>query len=398
MTPSHAFHPFIIAAKRTPMGNFQGALSSFKGYQLGSAVIKSLSLSGVIDEVIMGCVLQAAQGQAPARQAAIHAGVKDSTPCTTVNKVCGSGMKAIFMACDQIRLNQAHLVIAGGMESMTNAPYLLDRARGGYRAGHGTLIDHLYRDGLEDPYHMNEDGTYRLMGEFGEDTANLYNFNRAQQEQYVFETLAYYQQAQGQGLFNDEIISLEVRDNKGVVTMINQDEPPTRVKPEKFSALKPAFRAGGTVTAATSSPLSDGAAAMGLASQARVEAEGLVPLARVVGYCSYAHQPAHFTTAPIGAIKKLCQQTGWSLAEVDLFEVNEAFALVPMTVMKDLGIPREKMNVRGGACVLGHPIGTSGARIVVTLVHALIQTGLKRGIATICIGGGESTAIAVEVV
>jgi acetyl-CoA C-acetyltransferase len=398
MVSSHSSVPVIVAAKRTPIGSFQGCLSSFKGYQLGSAVIKSLDLSCAVDEVIMGCVLQAAQGQAPARQAAIHAGIKDSAPCTTVNKVCGSGMKAIFMGCDQIRLNQASLVIAGGMESMTNAPYLLDRARGGYRAGHGTFIDHLYRDGLEDPYHKNEDGTYRLMGEFADDTASLYNFHRTQQEQYVFETLAYYQQALAKGLFEFEMTPLEVPDNKGNVTIITQDEPPSRVKPEKFSALNPAFRAGGTVTAATSSPLSDGAAAIGLASSALASEKGLIPLAKVVGYCSYAHQPAHFTTAPVGVIKKLCNQIGWSVADVDLFEVNEAFALVSMVVMKDLGIPREKMNCHGGACVLGHPIGSSGARIVVTLVHALIQKGLKRGIAAICIGGGESTAIAVEVV
>ena len=397
MVSSNYSLPVIVAAKRTPIGNFQGGLSSFKGYQLGSAVIKSLGLSGNIDEVIMGCVLQASQGQAPTRQAAIHGGVKDTTPCTTINKVCGSGMKAIFIGCDQIRLNQANLVIAGGMESMTNAPYLLERARGGYRAGHASFIDHLYRDGLEDPYYKNEDGSYRLMGEFAEDTASLYNFHRTQQEQYVFETLAYYQQAQAKGLFEFEITPLEIRDNKGNVTIIAQDEPPSRVKPEKFSALKPAFRAGGTVTAATSSPLSDGAAAIGLASEAAALAQGLTPLAKVVGYCSFAHQPAHFTTAPIGAIKKLCQQIGWSLADVDLFEVNEAFALVPMAVMKDLGIPRDKMNVHGGACVLGHPIGASGARVVVTLAHALIQKGLKRGIASICIGGGEATAIALEV-
>jgi acetyl-CoA C-acetyltransferase len=390
--------PIIVAAKRTSMGCFQGNLNSFKGYQLGSAVIKSLNIPHPIDEVIMGCVLQAAQGQAPARQASIHAGLKDSTACATVNKVCGSGMKAIFMACDQIRLNQANIIIAGGMESMSNAPYMLDRARGGYRVGHGIIIDHMYRDGLEDPYHNNEDGTRVLMGEFAEDTARLYNFHRSQQEQFVFETLERYQQAQAKRAFEFEIIPLEVKDAKGNVSVVTQDEQPSRVKTEKFSLLKPAFRVGGTVTAATSSPLSDGAAALAITSHGVAQEKGLVPLAKIVGYCSHSQQPAHFTTAPVQTIKKLCQQTGWALKDIDLFEINEAFALVPMAVMHDLGIPREKINIHGGACVLGHPIGASGARIVVTLVHALIQHGHKRGVAVICIGGGEATAIAIELV
>lgn len=390
--------PFIVAAKRTPIGSFQGTLSGFKSYELGSFALKGLGLAHhTIDEVIMGCVLQAGQGQAPARQASKLAGIADSVPCTTVNKVCGSGMRSLFMACDQIRLNQANLIFAGGMESMSQAPYLLDRARNGYKVGHGVIIDHLYRDGLEDPYHRNEDGNYRLMGAFAEDTADRYNFHRSQQDQYAFETLESYQKAQTQNAFQAEIIPLDITDFKGNLTVITQDEPPTRVKPEKFATLKPAFRANGTVTAATSSSLSDGAAALALASPPYVREQKLTPLARVMGYTTFAQQPEHFTTAPVGAIRKLCQQIGWSLDQVDLFEINEAFALVPMAVMNDLSIPRQKINIHGGACVLGHPIGASGARIVVTLVHALVQHQLKRGIATLCIGGGEATAMAIEV-
>ena len=411
----HSFSPVIVAAKRTPIGTFQGSLSSFKGHELGSITIRALNLTQEVDEVIMGCVLSAAQGQAPARQAALHAGLKNSTSCTTINKVCGSGMKAIFTVCDQIRLHHINLAIAGGMESMTNAPYMLDRARGGYRAAHGILLDHLYRDGLEDPYHKNEKGAYRLMGEFAEETASLYNFHRHEQEQFVLESLGYYQQASSKGYFDFELFPVECTDHKGNSTVIHQDEPPTRVKPEKFSQLSAAFRKDGTVTAATSSPLSDGAAALGIASHEFALKKGLIPLAKIVGYCSYGQQPEHFTTAPIGATKKLLHQTGWTIDDIDLFEINEAFALVPMAVMKDLNIPRSKVNIHGGSCVLGHhiprskvnihggscvlghPIGTSGARIVVTLVHALIQKGCKRGIAAICIGGGEATAIALEV-
>ena len=307
-------------------------------------------------------------------------------------------MKAIFIACDQIRLKQAHLVIAGGMESMSNAPYLLDRARSGYRIGHGIIIDHLYRDGLEDPYHNNENGTRVLMGEFAEETAGVYNFDRTQQEQFVIETLERYQKARTKGLFDFEITPLEIKDGKGNIIVVAHDEQPERVKPEKFPILKSAFKAGGTVTAATSSPLSDGAAALAITSDGLAKEKGLFPLAKVVGYCSHSQQPAYFTTAPVQAIKKLSQQIGWALKDIDLFEINEAFAVVPMAVMHDLGVPREKINIHGGACVLGHPIGASGARIVVTLIHALIQQGYKRGIAVACIGGGEATAIAIELV
>jgi acetyl-CoA C-acetyltransferase len=355
MTLNHHL-PVIVAAKRTPIGCFQGNLSSFKGYQLGSAVIKSLEIPHPIDEVIMGCVLPASQGQAPTRQAAIQAGLKDSTACSTINKVCGSGMKAVFIACDQIRLKQANLVVAGGMESMSNTPYLLDRARSGYRIGHGIIIDHLYRDGLEDPFHNNADGSRVLMGEFAEETASAYNFERTQQEQFVVESLEHYQKAYAKGFFDFEIAPLEVKDAKGNIINVAQDEQPARVKPEKFSVLKPAFRAGGTVTAATSSPLSDGAAALAITSEGFTKEKGLFPLAKVVGYCSHSQQPAYFTTAPIQAIKKLCQQIGWALNDIDLFEINEAFAIVPMAVMHDLDIPRNKINIHGGACVLGHPI------------------------------------------
>ncbi len=389
--------PIIVAAKRTPIGSFQGNLSPFKGIELGGWALKGLGLSDFTpDEVIMGCVLQAAQGQAPARQAAHYAGINFSTPCTTVNKVCGSGMRSLFMACDQIRLDHAKLILAGGMESMSNAPYLLDRARAGYRVGHNILIDHMYRDGLEDPYHPNEDGNYRLMGTFAEDTAERYSFHRTQQDQYVFETFNAYQKAFSEKKFQSEIVPISIVDAKGNTFLIADDEPPSRVKPEKFAALKPAFRPNGTVTAATSSSLSDGAAAIAFASLAYVQEKNLTPLARVVGYTTFAHQPELFTTAPVGVIQKLCHQVKWSLDSVDLFEVNEAFAIVPMVVMKDLDIPREKMNVHGGACVMGHPIGASGARIVVTLIHALKQRSLKRGIAAICIGGGEATALAIE--
>jgi len=388
---------FIAEAKRTPIGGFQGSLAAYKGHQLGSLAISALNTKGIIDEVIMGCVLPAAQGQAPARQAALGAGLSSGVSATTVNKVCGSGMKAIMIACDQIALGQAHSVVAGGMESMSNAPYLLENARKGYRVGHGQIIDHMYRDGLEDAYHKNADGSHSLMGTFADATAKRYGFSRDDQDQFALRGFEKVQYALGFKFFQGEIIPIEIKDAKGNQTILQTDEAPDRVKPEKFSALRPAFDAGGTVTAATSSSLADGAAALWLVDGETANKQGLSPLARVVGYASYAHEPEWFTTAPIGAIKKLLDKIGWSLDQVDLFEINEAFAVVPMAAIKELSIPAEKVNIHGGACTLGHPIGASGARIVVTLIHALKQHGLKRGIASVCIGGGEATAIAVEV-
>ncbi|MBY0282264.1 MAG: thiolase family protein [Alphaproteobacteria bacterium] len=388
---------FIAQAKRTPIGSFQGSLTSYKGYQLGSLAIGALNAVDV-DEVIMGCVLPAAQGQAPARKAALGANLSPHVSTTTVNKVCGSGMKAIMIACDQIALGGAESVIAGGMESMSNAPYLLEKARGGYRIGHGEIIDHLYKDGLEDAYHHNADGSATLMGCFAEATAEKYGLSREDQDQFALKGFEKAQKAIAHGFFKDEIISIETKDTKGNVSCFKEDEPPTRVKPEKFSLLKPAFKSNGTVTAATSSSLADGAAALWIANDKIVNKHSLNPLARVVGYASHAGAPEWFTTAPIGALDKLMQQISWKLEDVDLFEINEAFAVVPMAAMKELKIPSEKMNIHGGACTLGHPIGASGARIVVTLAHALKMNKLKRGIACICIGGGESTAIAIEVV
>lgn len=390
-------HLFIAEAKRTPIGNFQGSLASYKGYQLGSAAIRSLNACDV-DEVVMGCVLSAAQGQAPARRAALAAGLASHVSATTVNKVCGSGMKSIMIACDQIALGGAESVIAGGMESMSNAPYLLEKARGGYRLGHGVIIDHLYKDGLEDAYHHNADGSASLMGCFAEATAEKYGFSREDQDQFALKGFEKTQKAIAQGFFKDEIISIESKDTKGNVSYFQEDEPPSRVKPEKLSLLKPVFKPAGTVTAATSSSLADGAAALWIVGEETVNKHSLNPMARIVGHVSYADAPEWFTTAPIGALNKLMHQLSWKLEDVDLFEINEAFAVVPMAVMRELRIPSEKVNVQGGACTLGHPIGASGARIVVTLAHALKRHKLKRGVACICIGGGESTAIAIEVV
>lgn len=388
---------FIVNAKRTAIGNFQGSLATYKGYQLGSIAISALKAPQV-DEVIMGCVLPAGQGQAPARRATIGTGLSSSIPATTVNKVCGSGMKSIMIACDQIAAGNASSIIAGGMESMSNAPYLLEKARGGYRVGHGEIIDHLYRDGLEDAYHQNADGSASLMGCFAEATAEKYGFSREDQDQFALQGFEKTQKAIADGFFKEEITAIESKDSKGNISSFQEDEPPLRVNPEKFSLLKPAFKAGGTVTAATSSSLADGAAVLWIASEEIVSKHSLKPLARVIGYASYAQEPEWFTTAPIGALKKLMDHISWNLEDVDLFEINEAFAVVPMAVIKELKVPSDKVNVHGGSCTLGHPIGASGARIVVTLVHALRQRNLKRGVACICIGGGESTAIAIEVV
>lgn len=385
----------IVSAKRTPMGAFQGALSSLKAPQLGSIAIEgalqAASLSGSdIDEVILGCVLPAGLGQAPARQAAIGGGLKPSTSCTTINKVCGSGMKAVMLACDQIRLNHARIILAGGMESMTNAPYLLDRARLGYRLGHGEILDHLLLDGLEDPYHSG-----RLMGAFAEDTASHFHCTRQDQDAYAIESFQRVQTAVRESFFDKEIIPVDWGEGKNRVSL-HQDETPLKVKVEKIPHLKPAFHPEGTVTAANSSSIADGAAVVALMTAREAHQRGITPVAVIRGHASHAQDPRWFTTAPIGAIEKLLQDLKWSLNEVDLFEINEAFAVVTMVALKKMNIPHEKVNIWGGATTLGHPLGASGARILVTLLHALKQRGLSKGIVAICIGGGEATALGVE--
>ena len=382
----------IVAAKRTPIGAFQGSLNHLKSPELGSAVIAAL-LEEIsvnpsdLSEVILGCVLIAGVGQAPARQAALGAKLPNNVPCTTVNKVCGSGMKALMLGCDHILLNQDAIVIAGGMESMTNSPYILDRARSGYRLGHNRLIDHMWIDGLEDAYQINPDKSRRLMGDFAEATAKRFDFTREDQDKYVHETWARAIQAQNTNAFANEIV---------VTPNAATDDIPAKIKPEKIIALKPVFSADGTITAASSSAIADGAAAALLMSENQAAQQGLFPLAFIKGHTTFAHEPEWFTTAPIGAIANLCKKVGWSIDEVDLFEINEAFAVVTMAAMKELKIPHEKVNVNGGACVLGHPLGASGARIVVTLIHAMINRNAKKGIAAICLGGGEATAIAIE--
>ncbi|MGH9606218.1 MAG: acetyl-CoA C-acyltransferase [Terracidiphilus sp.] len=385
----------IVGAARTPLGGFLGDLKEMTAPELGAAAIgAAVERAGVaadaIDEVLMGCVLPAGQGQAPARQAALGAGLPLAAGATTVNKMCGSGMKAAMLAHDLIAAGSARIVVAGGMESMSNAPYLLDRARGGYRMGHGRVLDHMFLDGLEDAYNKG-----RLMGTYAEDCAQSYSFSREEQDAYALTSLARAQKFTADGSCASEIVPVTVKDGK-TEREVREDELPKKTTPEKIPRLKPAFREGGTVTAANSSSISDGAAALVLMRRSEADRRGLRPLAAIVGHATYANAPALFPTAPIGAIRRLAERTGWALDEVDLFEVNEAFAVVAMAAMRDLGIPHEKMNVRGGACALGHPIGASGARIVVTLLAALEQTGLKRGVAALCIGGGEATAMAFE--
>ena len=385
----------IVGAVRTPMGGFQGALSGKTAAELGAVVIgEALLRSKVdasdIDEVLMGCVLPAGQGQAPARQAALGAGMPVSTPASTVNKMCGSGMKTVMMAHDAILAGQARVMVAGGMESMSNAPYLLDRARGGYRMGHGRVIDHMFLDGLEDAYDKG-----RLMGTFAEDCAEAYQFTRDAQDAYALQSLSRAKAAISEGRFAGEIAPVAVAGKTGSA-IVSIDEQPGNARPDKIPQLKPAFRADGTVTAANSSSISDGAAALVLMTLDDAERRGLIPFARIVGHASYASEPRLFPTAPIGAMKKLFERTGWSAAEVDLFEINEAFAVVAMAAMRDLDLPADKVNINGGACALGHPIGASGARILVTLLAALQERGARRGIASVCIGGGEATAIAFE--
>ncbi|MDD9717212.1 acetyl-CoA C-acyltransferase [Dinoroseobacter sp. PD6] len=385
----------VCGAARTPMGGFQGVFSDVSAAQLGGvAIAGALADAGVapaqVNELLMGCVLPAGQGQAPARQAGYAAGLGDAVPATTLNKMCGSGMKAAMIACDQIALGQSDLVVAGGMESMTNAPYLLDKMRGGARIGHGQVIDHMFLDGLEDAYDKG-----RLMGTFAEDCAEAFQFTRAAQDTYALGSLENALAAEASEAFAMELVPVTVSGRKGE-TVVIRDEQPAAARPEKIPHLKPAFRKDGTVTAANSSSISDGAAALVLADAGQAEAHGLPVRARVLGHASHAQKPALFPTAPVPAARKLLDRLGWSVADVDLWEVNEAFAVVPMAFMHEMGVPREKMNVNGGACALGHPIGASGARILVTLLNAMEARDLKRGVAAICIGGGEGTAIALE--
>lgn len=385
----------IVSAVRTPLGRFQGDLSSFSGHNLGShaigAALERAKLSpDQIDEVLMGCVLPAGQGQAPARQAARGAKLPDATGATTINKVCGSGMKATMLAHDLINAGSANIVVSGGMESMTNAPYLLQKARGGYRVGHDRIIDHMMMDGLEDAYE-----TGRSMGDFGEATAEAYQFSRKDQDDYAVETLTRARNAVQSGAFKKEIAPISVKEKAGV-RLVENDEHPLKVDPAKIPNLKPAFRPNGTITPAASSANADGAAALILTRRSIAEREGLPILAEIKGHSTHSQAPDWFTTAPIPAIRKLLEKVGWSVGDVDLFEINEAFAVVPMAAAKDLGIPRDKLNVNGGACALGHPIGATGARLIVTLLHAMEKNNVQRGIASLCIGGGEATAIAVE--
>ncbi|GJD78627.1 acetyl-CoA C-acyltransferase [Methylobacterium gregans] len=380
--------PVVVAsAARTPMGAFQGDLKAFSATELGAAAIRAAveraGLSGEgVSEVVMGCVLPAGLGQAPARQAALGAGLSEGTPCATLNKVCGSGMKAVMLGHDMIAAGSADVVVAGGMESMSNAPYLLEKARAGHRLGHGRVLDHMFIDGLEDAYDRG-----RLMGTFAEDTAQHYQFTREAQDAYALESLARAKRAAEAGAFDDEIVP---------VSDLTSDEGPRKARPDKIPTLRPAFRPDGTVTAANASSISDGAAALVLMRLSAAERAGHTPLAVIRGHASHAAAPAWFSTAPIGAMARLSRKVGWALDDVDLFEINEAFAVVAMAAMRDLGLPHDKVNVHGGACALGHPIGASGARIVVTLLAALARTGGRRGIAALCIGGGEATALAVE--
>ena len=384
----------IVAARRTPIGAFQGVLSGATAPQLGAAAIRgALEAAGLapaeVEEVIMGCVLPAGVGQAPARQAAIGAGIPVGTPATTVNKMCGSVLKAIMMAADQIRTGDAGIVVAGGLESMTNAPYLLLKARGGYRMGHGEILDHMFYDGLQSPW----DG--QLMGCFAENTADRYAFTREAQDAFAAESVRRALAAVENGAFAADITPVTVKGRKGE-TRIERDETPFTCDLAKIPQLKPAFRKDGTVTTASSSSISDGAAALVLMSEAAATARGLTPLARIVAYTSHAHEPEWFTTAPVAAIRSTLARAGWTADGVDLFEVNEAFAAVAMAAAHDIGIPADKLNINGGACAIGHPVGATGARIVATLAHSLLRHGLRRGVAALCIGGGEATAIAIE--
>ena len=385
----------IVSAARTPMGAFQGELKGFTAPELGAAAIRAAVERAKlktedVQEALMGCVLPAGQGQAPARQAALGAGLALSTGCTTINKMCGSGMKAAMLAHDSLVSHSSEIIVAGGMESMTNAPYLLPKARAGLRMGHGQVIDHMFYDGLEDAYDKG-----KLMGTFAEDCAGAYEFSREAQDEFAITSLKRAQKANREGWFAWEITPLAIKAGKDE-KFIETDEQPFKVNLEKIPTLKPAFRKDGTVTAANSSSISDGAAALVLMRRSTAEKRGLAPLATLAGHSTHAQAPALFSTAPVGAIRKLFEKTNWTAQSVDLYEINEAFAVVTMAAMKEHGLPHDKVNVHGGACALGHPIGASGARILVTLIGALRKYGGKRGVASLCIGGGEATAMAIE--
>ncbi|EKE71010.1 thiolase family protein [Gallaecimonas xiamenensis] len=384
----------IVGAARTAMGGFQGALSDVPAPLLGAAAIKAaLGRAGLkgsdVSETLMGCVLPAGTGQAPARQASRHAGLPDGAGATTVNKVCGSGMKAVMLAHDLLKAGSADVVVAGGMESMTNAPYLLPKARGGLRMGHGEVKDHMFLDGLEDAY------TGRLMGSFAQETSDQYGLGRDAMDRFAIESLTRARASIDSGAFADEITPVTVKTRKGELD-VNKDEQPAKADPEKIPTLRPAFAKDGSITAANASSISDGAAALVLMREEDAKARGLVPLARIVGQAQHAQHPSEFTIAPVGAIQKVLDKAGWQKDQVDLFEINEAFAMVTMLAIQELGLDGAKVNVNGGACALGHPIGCTGARLLVTLAYALKRRGLKRGIASLCIGGGEATAVAIE--
>jgi len=386
----------IVAARRTPIGGFQGVLSGATAPDLGAAAISgAIADSGIdaadVDQVLMGCVLPAGLGQAPARQAAVSAGIPVGTACTTVNKMCGSGMMTIMLGHDLLKAGTASVVVAGGLESMTNAPYLLPKARRGYRMGHQEVIDHMFYDGLQDPWEG------QMMGHYAQNTADKYGFSREDQDAYAIESVTRAQTAVANGTFADEISPVTMKSRKGEIT-VESDETPGAVSIEKIPTLRAAFRKDGTVTAATSSSISDGAAATVLMTASEAERRGLEPLARLVGHSSFAHEPAWFTTAPVSAIRNLHEQLGWSPDNVDLYEINEAFAVVTMAALHDVGLDHSKVNVNGGACALGHPIGATGARITTTLLYALKARNLKRGVASLCIGGGEAVAIGVELI
>ena len=385
----------IVSIARTPMGGLQGVLSGLSATRLGSAAVgaaveRARLPADSVDEVLMGCVLPAGLGQAPARQAALGAGLSKGTACTTLNKMCGSGMQAVILAHDGLLAGSAKVVVAGGMESMSNAPYLLDKARAGYRMGHGRVIDHMFLDGLEDAYAPG-----RLMGTFAEECAASEGIGRQAQDDYALASLERARRAMGDGSFAEEIVPVMAPAGREL-REVSEDEQPPKARPEKIPTLKPAFSEGGTVTAANASSISDGAAALVLMRQSEARTRGLQPLAIIHGHAAFADEPGLFPLAPVGAIQRLMKRTGWSLADVDLFEINEAFAVVALACMQRLELPHDRVNVNGGACALGHPIGASGARILVTLIGALRRRGLKRGVAAICIGGGEATAVAVE--
>lgn len=390
----------IVSAARTPLGGFQGSLSRHTAPALGAvALCATLERAGLsadqVDEAFLGCVLPAGLGQAPARQAALTAGLTVATPCTTVSKVCGSGMKAVMLAHDAILCGSAKVVLAGGMESMSNAPYLLPKARAGLRLGHGQVLDHMFLDGLEDAYAPDTRG--QLMGQFAEECAAEFGFSRQAQDDYAITSTTRAQAAIQQGAFDWEIAPVrEVA--RGREMVVSQDEQPLKAQLDKIPALKPAFKPDGTVTAANASSISDGAAALLLMRASTASSMALTPLARVVGHAGHAQEPRRFTTAPAGAVRKLLNQAGWQAADVDLWEINEAFAVVAMAAMQELNLAHERVNVHGGACALGHPIGATGARLIVTLLGALRQRGLRRGVATLCIGGGEATAVAIEMI